>query len=388
MPALVPQHPTARARIVSLAALATIAACGTPGSDLDALPTTPAFRVDTVATGLEVPWDMAFAPDGRIFLTERPGRVRVIRNDQLLDEPWAEFDVATRSEIGLMGIALAPDFERTGEVFVVGGYEGADELENRIYRLTDREGRGVDPQLILDGMPAGRFHAGAALDFGPDGWLYVSAGDALRPGSAQEMVSLGGKILRVSRDGTVPHDNPFPGSPIYALGLRNVQGLSWHPETGELFSAGHGPTMLPTERFRRGGDEVNVIAAGGNYGWPDAAGMEDGDRYPLPIAAWTPAIAPGAAAFYTGPYAEWRNDLFVAALRGESLLRLSVEPDPEARSGWMVAGVEPLFQGEYGRIRAVGMGPDGYLYFTTSNRDGRGEERQDDDMLLRIRVGE
>lgn len=362
---------------------AALAACGGSPTNLPPASPTPGVALDTVATGLQVPWDVAFAPDGRIFVTERAGRIRVIENGVLRPEPWAVLQVSRRSETGLMGIALAPDFSTSGHVFVVGAFPaGEKRAENRVYRLTERDGRGVEPRLVLGGIPAARYHAGAALRFGPDGMLYLTSGDATRPASAQDPASFGGKVLRMRPDGGVPADNPHPGSYEYARGVRNPQGLAWHP-AGALFAPDHGPTRLPREWFRAGRDELNVIVPGANYGWPDAAGDEGGREYVRPLVEWTPAIAPGAMAFYTGEAFPWRGDAFVAALKGRGLMRIVLRPAAGGR-GWRAVAAEPLFSGTLGRIRAVAMGPDGHLYFTTSNRDGRGDPRPGDDLLLRI----
>jgi aldose sugar dehydrogenase len=371
------------------------------------------FVVDTVARGLEVPWGMDFAPDGRLFLTERPGRIRVVENGRLRPEPWAELDVHATDESfwpesGLMGIAVAPDFAETGHVYVLGTFwrgdwarstsvaarglrRGLDVVaparahrwENRVYRLTDRGGRGTRPELVVRGLPASHYHAGGALAFGPDGMLYVSVGDGTRPEVAQEIGSPAGKILRYRPDGGVPHDNPFPGSPVYALGLRNPQGLAWHPRAGALLAVEHGPTAMAQEDRRFGRDELNLIVPGGNYGWPVVAGAEDDDRFDAPLVEWTRAIAPSGLAVYSGDAFPWQGDLFVGALRGRQLRRVVLGP-AQAPGGLRAIHEEPLLEEALGRIRAVRAGPDGYLYFTTSNRDGRGVPGGGDDRLLRL----
>lgn len=363
-------------------AAATAACAGGAPTELPSAAPSPGVVLDTVASGLVVPWDLDFAPDGRIFVTERTGRVRIVERDTLRPEPWAQIGVTRRQELGLMGIALAPDFATSGHVYLVGAFqlEGA-EKEDRVYRLTDRDGRGTDPRLILDGIPAARYHAGAALDFGPDGMLYVTTGDGMRPWRAGSRGSLGGKILRIRPDGGIPPDNPFHGSPVWALGLRNPQGLAWHPSTGDLFAPDHGPTGLPQEWFRTGRDELNEIRRAADYGWPASSGDEGGRGVVRPLVEWTPAIAPGGIAFYTGPHEPWRGDVFVAAMRGRALLRIRLARDA---SGWRAEAAERLFHDRIGRIRAVAMGRDGYLYITTTNRDGRGERGSGDDYLLRV----
>lgn len=373
-----------RAALAGAAAL-VLAACGGNPTRLPAAAPTPGVRLDTVASGLRVPWDLAFAPDGRIFVTERPGHIRVIRDGALQAGPWATLEVERRSEMGLMGIALSPDFARTGHVFVAGAFATAGErAEVRVVRLTERGGLGVEPLVILRGIPATRYHAGAALRFGPDGMLYLTTGDATRPGLSQDTSSLAGKVLRLAPDGGVPADNPVPGSYVYARGVRNPQGLAWHPRTSHLFAPDHGPTGLPREWLRRGRDELNVILPGRSYGWPDAAGDQGGREHVRPLVEWTPAIAPGAVAFYTGGEFPWAGNAFVAALRGKQLLRIVLQPAPGSGTAWRAVAAEPLFAGALGRIRAVAMGPDGHLYLTTSNRDGRGEPSAADDLVLRI----
>lgn len=168
------------------------------------------FKVETVASGLVVPWALAFTPDGRILITERPGRIRVVEKGGLRNVPWANLSVDSSGEDGLMGIALSPDFQKTGFVYVVGTFQAGDRLVNRVIRFIDREGFGVEPFVMIDNIPAGHLHAGDAIAFGPDGMLYVATGDVREPKNAQDLKSLSGKILRYRPDGTIPPDNPFP----------------------------------------------------------------------------------------------------------------------------------------------------------------------------------
>ena len=366
--------------------LAGTAACSGEGGSTGGAPPadTTAFSVETVASGLEVPWSLALSPDGRLFVTERAGRIRVIANDSLLSQPWATLGVREQGEAGLMGIAVSPDFESTGHVFVVGTFDDGGNLVNRVVRLTERNGRGADPTVIVDGIPAAQFHAGDALAFGPDGLLYVATGDARDPGSAEEPGSLAGKILRYRTDGSVPPDNPTAGSPVWALGLRNPQGMAWDPESGQLFATDHGPSGFPNERFRTGNDELNAIVGGGNYGWPSTAGTGGGTSRIDPVVVWDPAIAPSGLAWYgSDAMPAWRGSLFAAALAGSHLRRIAVERAPDAESGWRATGQERLLEG-YGRLRAVLAAPDGALYVSTSNRDGRGSPAPEDDRILRL----
>jgi glucose/arabinose dehydrogenase len=282
------------------------------------------------------------------------------------------------SGAGLLGLALAPDFATSRAVFVAGSFRGTDGvLENRVYRLTDSAGVGVDPQLVITGLPSARAHAGSAVAVGPDGMLYITIGDAFRPELAGDRSALGGKILRLRPDGGIPGDNPFPGSPVFALGLRNSQGLAWDPSGGNLFAVEHGPSSWPWERGRRDHDELNVIHAGGDYGWPEVIGAAGDRRFLDPIAVWTPAIAPGGLAFYPGPYPGWRGSLLVGALKGRELRRVVVAREPDGQ--WRVNGEESLYAADrLGRIRGVFIAPDSSIWFATSNRQdpaGRPDDR-------------
>jgi aldose sugar dehydrogenase len=388
-----------------------------PPADPPELVTTPgtAIAVDTVVSTLEVPWSLDFAPDGRVFVTERGGQVRVIENGVLRVEPWAELPVFAREpqiapESGLMGIALAPNFASSGHVFVLGTFwkrsqaplsrtidkvfrkvagvfspRAAIPYENRVYRLTDRGGRGVDATLVIDDLPANFYHAGGALAFGPDGKLYVTVGEALASAFSNDPETASGRILRYRADGSVPEDNPIPGSPVYAIGLRNPQALAWHPVRNLLITTEHGPSFLPHEGGRSGKDELNLVTPGANYGWPVVAGRAGDARFVDPVAEWSPAIAPGGIAFYTGAYAPWRGNAFVGGLRGQQLRRIVFDSAAAAAGQLRVIQEEVLLSQIVGRIRSVRMGPDGQLWITTSNRDGRGPASAQDDLVLRVR---
>ncbi len=386
-----------------------------PDSALSPAPTatSPGILLDTIATSLVVPWALAFTPDGRVLVTERAGRIRVIENGRLRERPWATLavvgdDPEWRPEAGLMGIAVAPDFATSRHVYVLATFWKADSaalralprrlwrrvaatvsplattlFENRIVRFTERDGQGGDPQVVVDHLPADYYHDGGALGFGPDGMLYATIGDVLRPALAQRPRVAAGKVLRVRPDGTEPPDNPFPGSPVWALGLRNSQALAWHPVTHDLFVTEHGPTGMSQEGGRAGFDEVNVVTRAGNYGWPRGVGRAESGAA-QPIRVWATAVAPAGATFYTGPDPRWRGSLFVGGLQSLQLRRLVPVRDGDS---WRIAGEESFLVGRLGRIRALAMGPDGYLYLTTSNRDGRGVPGPHDDLIVRVRPG-
>lgn len=344
-------------------------------------------RVEVVAGGLEVPWDLAFAPDGRMFVTERPGRVRVIAAGELAPAPWITFDVATTGEAGLMGMAVDPDFPASPWLYFAMTVENAGgDLENRVVRVREENGRAGRQQVILDHLPGGRVHDGCQLAFGPDGKLYVATGETWKKETAQDLANLGGKILRLNADGSIPADNPFGAtSPVWSLGHRNPQGLAFDPETGRLWATEHGPSG---EWWGvRGNDELNLIAAGKNYGWPLAVGAPGLPGFVDPVLVFPKRhLPPAGLAVYSGRRApEWTGNLFFASLRGETLLRVVLDRETRTRP----VAVERLFEtdfgeGLYGRLRAVGEGPDGALYFGTSNRDGRGDPARDDDRIFRL----
>jgi quinoprotein glucose dehydrogenase len=334
--------------------------------------------VESIAQGLETVWAIDFAPDGRIFVSERPGRIRVIDPQSgLLPDPWAEVSVWESGESGLLGLALHPQYGDSPFVYVMYTYQDDEgDAKGRVSRFREVDGRGADEEVVLEGIPAAARHSGGMLAFGPDGLLYVGTGDATRAPIAQSRRSLGGKILRIRSDGSIPEGNPDEGSPVYALGLRNVQGFDWDFVSGRMFATMHGPTG-EWAHFDR--DEINVIVPGGNYGWPKVLGAPGDPRFVDPLLEYTPAVAPADARFYQGPITEWSGDFFFATLRGEHLHRVVLDDDRMT-----VRALERLWPDVYGRIRAVGRGPNGHLYFGTSNRDGRGHARPGDDQVFRI----
>jgi len=214
----------------------------------------PNVEIEVLASGLETPWAIAFAPDGRIFISERPGRIRIIRDGKLLKEPWMEIDAYEVSEAGLLGLALDPGFERNRLVYAAYTYrDSGGQLINRLTRLRDDAGRGVRDKVLVDGVSGANNHNGGRIKFGPDGKLYWTMGDAQNTRTSQDLSSLNGKIIRLNPDGTIPSDNPFRKSFVYSYGHRNPQGLAWQPGTGRLYSTEHGPSGFPyaTRRAER-----------------------------------------------------------------------------------------------------------------------------------------
>jgi glucose/arabinose dehydrogenase len=339
--------------------------------------------VEVVATGLSVPWALAFASDGRIFFTERPGRIRVIEGGVLQPDPVAEPPVQPIGEGGLMGLALAPDFASSDHIFLMYTYSADSELFNKIARYTLTDAGLTDEFVLLDDIPGASTHDGGRIAFGPDGKLYATTGDAQQPNLAQDPDSLAGKILRLNPDGSVPADNPTPGSYVYSLGHRNPQGLAWHPETGLFYSTEHGPSGEFGLCCR---DEANQIVPGGNYGWPLMAGTtvitpSSEDLIEPFHSSGLDTWAPASAAFYDGDELRaWQGNFFFGGLRGRHIQRVVLGGPDHTQ----VQAVERLFEDEYGRIRDVVVGPDGYIYFTTSNTDGRGTPVATDDRILRI----
>jgi len=342
-----------------------------------------AIEVKEWVKNLEIPWSLLFLPDGRALVTERPGRIRLIKDARLQEEPYATIDVAHVGEGGLMGLALHPEFPKKPYIYVMHTYKIGGELRNRVIRLKDEGLRGVFDRVIIENIPGGKFHNGGRIAFGPDGMLFIATGETFHAELAQNLKSLGGKILRITPEGNVPEDNPFKGSPIYSYGHRNPQGLAWHPFTGDLFESEHGPSG---EFGRFAHDEINVIKKGGNYGWPAVIGAARLKQYTDPLIVWEKTTPPSGIAFYKGELLKHlQGDLFIATLRSESLIRIRLQRTDE----YKVARIERWFangysDGKYGRIRDVVEGPDGALYFLTNNRDGRGTPRSGDDRIYII----
>lgn len=333
------------------------------------------FRVVVLVDGLEHPWGLAFLPDGRLLVTERPGRLRLVANGRLQPQPIGGLPaIVAHGQGGLLDVALHPRYPRTDWVYLSYAAVGDGGVGTEVLRGRLRGERLDDVEVIfrLEPKSGGGLHFGSRLVFDRAGHLYVTLGDRGERDRAQRLDDHRGKIVRLHDDGRIPRDNPFRDRPgarpeIFSFGNRNVQGAALHPSTGEVWAHEHGP---------QGGDEVNVIRAGQNYGWPAITfGREYGTGFRIgegtsrpdvapPIHVWIPSIAPSGMAFYTGDrFPGWRGSLLVGALVDRSLVRLELD-------GERVVREERLMRDVIGRIRDVRSGPDGYLYLLSDARNG------------------
>ncbi|WP_026987864.1 PQQ-dependent sugar dehydrogenase [Fodinicurvata fenggangensis] len=332
------------------------------------------FQVQTFTEGLEHPWALAFLPDGRMLVTERPGRLRILERDGTLTPepvPGAP-EVAARGQGGLLDVALHPDFESNRLIYLSHSIFGENGMTTAVSRARFENNRleGLERIFTAEPFSGTTRHFGSRLAFDRDGYLFITVGDRGEKDRAQDIDDHAGSLIRLHGDGSIPEDNPFVGQEdarpeIFSYGHRNPQGLALHPETGVLWEHEHGP---------RGGDEVNIPRKGLNYGWPvitygmaysggtigegtEKEGMEQ------PLHYWTPSIAPSGMAFYDGDrFPEWRGDLFVGALAMTHLTRLEIE-------GEEIVDEERLLEERGQRIRAVRSGPEGCLYVVIDDSD-------------------
>lgn len=326
-----------------------------------------AFRVVEIVRGLEQPWSLAFLPDGRMLVTEKAGRLRIVKDGKLEPQPVAGLpEVTVHGQGGLLDVALHPRFAENSLVYLSYAARGNDGVGTEVARGRLAGGRLDNVQVIFRQHPKGNRgqHFGSRLVFDRAGYLYVTLGDRGEMERAQKPDDHAGSVIRLHDDGRVPKDNPFADRAgwkpeKYTLGHRNQQGAALHPQSGLLWTHEHGP---------QGGDEVNVIRAGVNYGWPVitygvnygiGTKIGEGTTKPglaQPIHTWVPSIAPSGMAFYMGDkFPRWRGDLFVGALKDRMLVRLKLDGEKVVRE-------ERLLQGALGRIRDVRAGPDGFIY--------------------------
>jgi aldose sugar dehydrogenase len=345
------------------------------------------IRVEVVADGLEVPWAIGHLPGGDLLVTERPGRLRLVRDGVLQQAPVASLEAVLHvGEGGLLGLAVHPDFENNRLFFIyfTTGEQGASQNRVERWRLAPDGNSAERDAVVLEGLPAARVHDGGRLRIGPDGMLYVSVGDVQDPQSGQDLQALSGKLLRLTLEGEVPQDNPDPTGPVWLSGLRNSQGFDWlDPQT--MVVADHGPSG---DLGRRGHDELTVARRGDNLGWPTIYGCQSREGMRTPAISWVQAVPPGGAAVYRGQeLSEWRGSVLLGALGARHLQRVVLSEDGQTATTHEVylRGDPP---GGYGRLRDVSMGLDGHLYVTTSNCDGRGNCPSHMDQILRIRRGE
>jgi len=316
----------------------------------------------TIVENLDTPWEMAFLPNGDLLITERPGNLVLIQ-DGAVTRIKVE-GVIERGEGGLMGLALDPEYKSNNYIYLSYTTGSGLNVFNKVDRFVFKDRTLGERLTILGNVPANIFHDGGRIKFGPDGFLYVTTGDAGNPNLAQDKNSLAGKILRIGRDGSIPTDNPF-GNAVYSYGHRNPQGLAWD-DVGRLWATEHGPSGLET-----GYDELNLIIKRENYGWPVIKGSETADNMKMPIinSGSEETWAPAGLTFYNG-------ELYFGGLRGQTLYNFNPNEDSTT--------LNKIFEKEYGRIRIVTTGPDGSLYIGTSNKDGRGTAQDGDDKIIKI----
>lgn len=316
-------------------------------------------RLSILAANLEIPWTLVFLPDKSILFTERPGRVRIIDSKNNLNpDPATVDDVKHQGEGGLLGITIHPDFPSNHFVYLYYTYSNInDNTLNRVVRFEFENNKLQNQKIIADNIPGASNHNGGRIKFGPDGFLYITTGDAQEPSLAQDTNSLAGKILRVTDEGKPVTGNPFNNF-VYSYGHRNPQGLAWD-ENGRLWATEHGQSAL---------DELNLIEKGKNYGWPAIQGNQKQDGMEMPVLnSNSDTWAPSGTAFLNG-------SIFFAGLRGQALFEYKIGSKT----------LIPHLKGELSRIREVVVGPDNLLYITTNNRDGRGTPDTTDDKIIRI----
>ncbi|MDW0195020.1 MAG: PQQ-dependent sugar dehydrogenase [Nitrososphaeraceae archaeon] len=322
--------------------------------------------VEIIAEGLQAPRSIDISKEGRIFISEKRGSIRVVDNGTLLTEPVGDIKAENIGDAGLLGLTLHPNFTQNHLFYVYYTYSNGTGLFNKVLMLKESNNRIIDSKTILDGIPGNDYRDGGRIKFGRDGKLYVSTGDASIPELSQDLNSLAGKILRINEDGTVPQDNPFSNSAVYAYGFRNAQGLAWAPNSGALYSSDQGGA---------GNDEINLISPAKNYGWPHEECNSSGDdnRYTPPLVCFNPSLEPSGIAFAFSNKLGYQNHLIVATLKGSHLRDIDFD-----------SGSQNTILVGYGRIIDLVESEDGLIYVLTSNTDGRALPQQGDDKILRL----
>ncbi len=319
-----------------------------------------------VAENLNIPWEITFLPDSSYLVTQRPGQLVRITNDKQKQVIPIQ-GVAHQGEGGLMGLALSPEFSSNNWIYLYLTSQNDQNLINRVerYTLNLDNNQLTNRTIIINNIPGANYHDGGRIKFGPDKLLYISTGDAGQTNLAQNINSLAGKILRINQDGSIPSNNPF-NNEIYSYGHRNVQGFAWD-QNGNMWATEHGPSGLQS-----GNDEINLIKPGQNYGWPVIKGQQQQKDMVAPIIesgteeTWAPA---GMEII--------DQKMFFVGLRGSAIYETTIEAQN-------LNNLTAHFQNEYGRLRFVRLGPDGWLYIGTSNTDGRGNPRENDDRIIKI----
>lgn len=347
------------------------------GTDTAQTAETVEYEVVRVIENLEIPWSIVFTSPERMLIAERTGAIRIVVDEQLQPSALYTFtDVAVGDEEGLMGLVADPQYSENQFLYACYAYSEAGNIQARVVRLLDEGQTAQQDSVLIDAIPAARFHAGCELGFGPGGILYVSTGDGVEKEQAQNVDSLAGKFLRINPDGSIPSDNPFVGSPVYTLGHRNPQGFDWHPITGELYATEHGPSIFDGPA---GGDEINLIRAGENYGWPEVSHEASRPEFVSPLEVYTPAVAPASLIVYSGKlFPQFTNTILFAGLRGENIFGLTINEDGTRSSTFT------LLDQSVGRVREIIESPSGEIYFTTSNTDGRGTPASYDDAVYKL----
>lgn len=323
-------------------------------------------KKEIVAQNLDTPWAIAFLPSGDMLVPERSGQVQRIGSN---GNKFQIQGVREAGEGGLLGIALAPDFDSSNQVYLYYTTDTTGSVTNQVDRYTYRNDNLIDRTEIITNIPAANNHNGGSIAFGPDNKLYITTGDAQNESLAQDKNSLAGKILRINPDGSIPSDNPYSNA-TWSYGHRNPQGIAWD-DKDHLWSVEHGPSGAET-----GYDELNKITRGTNYGWPVIRGDEtqEGMQAPVAQSGKNETWAPGGLTYLNGT-------LYFAGLRGQSLYKVDIS-NPDDVSN---ANISRLFVNEYGRLRAV-TAHKGHLYFSTSNRDGRGTPMPEDDKIIQVKT--